>query len=129
MKSIGHLAGCVTLADQLEDLKLAIRERFEREPGLCLMPDRPGDQAPRGIFAQIDLAISHRPDGIENAAGCVVLVDVAESSRPKRALCVKRIGVHRAYQHLDRAVALLDPLDQVDTITFLERDIDHDHVG
>ena len=78
-------------------------------------PARPVIAFRRGSDQVPPEAVADRADSIDDMAGRVLLVDVALGAGSKRALGVKRVGVHGADQQPGLLVSRLDPLDQVDS--------------
>src|SRR5258705_3449065 len=130
VQGVGDLACAPALTDQPEHLQLAVAERvqgrvrFQRSP----IDEFRGEPRAQRV-AHVRLAVEQPTDGNQHGAVELLLGDIAPGAGFQGTLGINRFVVHREHQRRYRGMTLSHLLDQVQAVTFPQREIDDHQVG
>src|SRR3989442_3725101 len=125
VQGVGDLARAPALTDQPEHLQLAVAERVQGGVRFQRSPINEFRGEPRlERVAHVRLAVEKTTDGNQHGAVELLLGDIAPSAGLQGTLGIHCFVVHREHQRRDRRMALLHLPDQVQAVTFPQREID-----
>jgi len=128
VKLFGDVARGLSLAQQLEDFKFTVAQRFHRRIPAVAAPGKNFEDFRRHLFADINLAGEHLADGLHQLFSTFLFHDVTAAARAQNALGIKRFIMHRNDQHRQARADRLEILDQLQAVLARQRNIRQDQV-
>src|ERR1017187_10364321 len=131
MQPAGDFVGGIAVADQLENLQLAVAQSLGEgsDPALRhVAPDAVDDRI-LDLLTQIDLAAQHLADGLQQDGRFLLFHHIALGAGVQTAFGIERLVVHGQHESWQFRIADFDVLDQFDAIVFAQADVHHGDVG
>lgn len=130
MQLVSDLFYRLSLSEQSEDIEFPVRKAVDQRLVVMLWASRRLRQnAIDELLAKMQPAIQNLADGANDGGSGVLLIDIAVSSRAEHALAIDTFVVHRGNDDLGVRLLPFDPVDQIQPVPLLKRQIDDHHVG
>src|SRR5260221_4182756 len=124
----GNLADRLAGAEQAEDLVLPVREALMRQGGPAAALEHMGGDCRGHVRADIRPAGGDAPNRLQQFFRCILLLHVAGSAGAEGSNGKQLLGVHAQDQHGEPFILALDLLEQLDSATRSQGEVENEQV-
>ena len=126
-KALADLARGESLTQQAEDLELTVAELVQGAGLTALaLAGKDLEDLAGHLLAEIDLALQHLVDGLDQLLAALALHNVAARARPQRPLGIHLFVVHGHDQHGDFGIHRAQVFNELDAFAPGHRQV-HEH--